>query len=65
MENLGEKPLNASKSPFNTYPGATWRAPRMQALPSHSCYMKSPDVAAFVQRRMMDIAVTKSQKAWI
>eukprot|EP00435_Cladocopium_sp_Y103_P071947 s422_g38.t2 len=32
----------------------------MQALPSHSCYMKSPDVAAFIQNHSTKIAVANS-----
>lgn len=33
---------------------------RMQALPSHSCYMKSEDVAAFVQSKTTLLAVAKA-----
>ena len=32
---------------------------RVQALPSHACYMKSADVAAFVQSRTHSLAVAR------
>lgn len=58
--NAGDRIDWALQEDHSIWTGAGVVGELMQALPSHACYMKSADVAAFIQSRSTAIAVANS-----